>query len=749
MLLRALPFLLSSSLLAACASAPAAPPRAEDPRLASWIERVFGTSELTPRGHDLVWTEGGAAYTRLEPTAGGTGVDIVRHDARSGARRVVVPAARLVPAGGQHPLAVEDHAWSDDGQHLLLTVDSARVWRQNTRSDYWVLDLAGGPPRRLGGDAPTATLQFAKFAPDAGRVAYVQANDLWIQGLDGAAPRRLTTDGSDLVVNGTSEWVYEEELSVRDGFRWSPDGARLAFWRFDQSGVGIYPLVNETDTLYPVVTDLRYPKAGTTNPEARIGIVPAEGGDPVFVALPGDPRDHYVARIAWSAPDELLVQRLDRRQQTIDVWIADATTGQAQLLLTDHDDAWLDVVDEWQWISGGRELLWVSERDGWRHAWAVSRDGGRWRCLTPGAIDLTEVVGVAAGRVYFLASPDDPARRYLYSAALDGGDVRRVTPDEPGTHAYALAPDGALAVHTVSGLDRPPRIELVTLPGHEVVRVLESNADLAHELAPLFARPAEFLQVEVEPGVALDAWLLFPPDFDPGKRWPMVTYVYGEPSAVQATDAWKGTRGLFHRALTQAGYVIACVDSRGSPAPRGRNWRKSTVGNPHFQAAADQAAAVEALLAARSYLDPERVASWGWSGGGTMTLTLLFRFPEVYSVGLAVAPVADLTLYDTIYQERFMGRPQDNPEGYRQSSPITWAEGLRGDLLVVHGTRDDNVHDQGTMRLIDRLVALGKPFQLMMYPNRSHAIREGEGTQVHLFSLLARYLQEHLPAGPL
>jgi dipeptidyl-peptidase-4 len=740
------PVLLASLLLAACAGAPPAPRTTEDPRLAGWIERIFGGGELGPRGHELVWIEGGAAYTRLEPASGGG--EIARYDARSGARSVVVPASRLVPAGADRPLAVEDHTWSPDGKRLLLTVDSARVWRQNTRSDYWVLDLAGGPPRRLGGAAPTSTLQFAKFAPDGGSVAYVHANDLWIEALDGSEPVRLTRDGSDLVANGTSEWVYEEELGVRDGFRWSPDGTRVAFWRFDQSDVGIYPLVNETDTLYPVVTELRYPKTGTTNPEARIGIVPSAGGDPVFVALPGSARDNYVARIAWSGPDELLVQRLDRRQQTIDVWIAAAATGEARLLLTDHDDAWLDVVDEWQWISGGRELLWVSERDGWRHAWAVTRDGGRWRCLTPGAIDLTEVVGVAGGRVYFLASPEDATRRALYSASVDGGDVKRVTPAEAGTHAYALSPDGKLAVHTVSGLDRPPRIELVDLPGHDVVRVLEDNAAVAQAIAPLLGRPAEFLQVEVEPGVALDAWMLFPPDFDAGKRWPMVTYVYGEPSAVQATDAWKGTRGLFHRALTEAGYLVACIDARGSPAPRGRAWRKSTVGNPHFLAAADQAAAVRKLQEQRPYIDPERVASWGWSGGGTMTLTLLFRFPEVYSVGLAVAPVPDLTLYDTIYQERYMGRPQDNPEGYRLSSPITWAEGLEGDLLLVHGTRDDNVHDQGSQRLINRLVELGKPFELMIYPNRSHAIREGEGTQVHLFSLLARYLQEHLPAGP-
>jgi dipeptidyl-peptidase-4 len=401
----------------------------------------------------------------------------------------------------------------------------------------------------------------------------------------------------------------------------------------------------------------------------------------VWVALPGDARDFYVARVDWvDATGELLIQRLDRRQKEIELFLVDPASGAARSVLKDRDEAWIDVVDDRRWLFGGRELLWTSERDGWRHLWRVSFADGRWRNLTPGDYDVTGFVGVDEehGIVYFQASPEEPSRRYLYAVSLRGGDAERLTPDEPGTHTYELAPSATLAFHTVSTFDAPPRTELVRLPSHERVRVLEDNAELAQRMQAFAAEPVDFTRVEVEPGVELQAWMIPPAGFDPSRRYPVVQFVYGEPSAVQVTDAWKTNRLLFNRALAQAGYAVVCVDSRGSPTPFGRAWRKSTAGMP-AKGADDQAAGLRALLAARPYLDPERVGVWGWSGGGTMTLNLMFRYPDLYRVGMAVAPVPDLTLYDSIYQERYTGLPQENPEGYRTGSPITYADGLRGD----------------------------------------------------------------------
>jgi dipeptidyl-peptidase-4 len=421
-------------------------------------------------------------------------------------------------------------------------------------------------------------------------------------------------------------------------------------------------------------------------------------------------------------------------------------------MLEEKDDAWVDVFHAWRWLPRNRELLWLSERDGWRHAYAAPRDGGAPRLLTPGAFDLADVAGVdeKAGLLYYDASPGDATRRYLYRVRLDGrGAPERVTPaSAAGTHSYRLSPDGRFAVHTFSTTERPPVIDLVRLPSHERVRVLEDNAKVAAAAADWLRPPVEFFQVDIGAGVSLDGWMIRPERFDASKKYPLLMYVYGEPAGAQVVDKWDGDRGLFHRALADAGYVVGCVDNRGTPALKGRAWRKSIYGEVGVLATADQTAAVKALLASRPYLDPERVASWGWSGGGSMTLNLLFRSPDVYKVGMSVAPVPDQTLYDTIYQERYMGLPQQNAEGYRKGSPINFAEGLKGRLLLVHGSGDDNVHYQGSERLVNRLVALEKPFDFMVYPNRTHAINEGEGTSFHLHARLARYLTENTPPGP-
>ena len=722
--------------------------------LEAQLQRIFKEEAFKARTFGPTrWLDGGSGYTTLEDAADGRGKDIVRYDTASGERRVVVAAASLVPAEAGAPLSIDDYAWSDDGTRLLVFTNTRKVWRKNTRGDYWVLERSSGALRQVGSGFPEATLMFAKLSPDGTRMAFVQESDLYVESLEDGAVTRLTSDGSSTSINGTSDWVYEEEFKLRDGFRWSPDGTRIAFWHFDATGIGQFPLLNNTDTTYPVVTWIPYPKVGTTNSAVKIGIVSASGGDPRWVQVPGeDPRAYYLPRMEWVAAGELLIQQMDRRQQSTDLWLADARTGETRRLLRDEDDAWLDIVDEWRWLPGGKELLWISEKDGWRHLWRAPREGGPMRLLTPGAFDILSVEGMDETTVFFIASPDDAVRRYLHAAPLDGSKApERISPvGRPGTHAYDISPDGRFAFHTFSTMDRPPVVDLVRLPSHEVVRVLEDNASLAAEVAPLFVPPTEFFQIDIGEGVRLDGWMMKPDGLDASKSYPLLMFVYGEPANVTVKDEWPSRSGrhLFHRALADAGYVVASVDNRGTPAPKGREWRKMIHGSVGVLASEEQAAAVRALLAERPYLDAERVASWGWSGGGSMTLNLLFRSPDLYKVGMSVAPVPDQTLYDTIYQERYMGLPSENPEGYRAGSPITHAEGLVGHLLIIHGSGDDNVHMQGTERLVNRLIELGKPFDSMVYPNRSHSISEGDGTQHHLYSLLARYLQDHLPAGP-
>ena len=747
--------LFAVSLALAMAAALAAQPAKLPQLLQDRLERIFAKKEFEPKRFGPArWIENGKAYSTLEPSAAlSDAKDLIRYDPVTGARRVLLAAERLRPAEGEKPPEIDDYAWSKDGRRLLLFTNTKKVWRRNTRGDYWVWDPAGGALRRIGGDAPPSSLMFAKFSPDATRVAYVRGNDLWVEDLSSGKTARLTSDGSSTIINGTSDWVNEEEFELRDGFRWSPDGRNIAFWRFDTSGVGIFSLINDTDATYPVVTTYAYPKAGSTNSAVRIGIVPSSGdAPPRWISLPGDPRNTYVPRMEWvDRTGELVLQQINRLQNANDVWLADPKTGQARRMLHDEDNAWVDVVDAWQWLPSG-DLLWLSEQHGWRHAYAAPRDATAMRLLTPGNFDVVSVEAVDAkeGFLYFIASPDDATRRYLYRARLDGqGTPERVTPrDLSGRHTYEISPDARFAFHTFSTMDRPPVTDLVRLPSHQRVRVLEDNRALADLAAALMQPPTEFFQVDVGEGVRLDGWMIKPRALDPARKYPLLMYVYGEPAGVEVVDGWRGNRGLFHRALAEAGYVVACVDNRGTPAPKGRAWRKVIYGSVGVLATKEQTAAVKALLAGRPYLDGSRVASWGWSGGGSMTLNLLFRSPDLYKVGMSVAPVPDQTLYDTIYQERYMGLPQENAEGYRVGSPIHFAEGLQGALLLAHGSGDDNVHFQGSERLVNRLVALGKPFEFMDYPNRSHAISEGEGTSLHLHELLARFLIEHLPAGP-
>jgi dipeptidyl-peptidase-4 len=442
-----------------------------------------------------------------------------------------------------------------------------------------------------------------------------------------------------------------------------------------------------------------------------------------------------------------MVQRLNRLQNTNDVLFADARTGDVRAAYRDQSTTWLDVVDDAEWLSEA-EFLWVSEKDGWRHAFGIRRDGTGERLITRFDGDIIGVAAVdaAGGWLYFTASPEAATERYLYRARLDGsGGVERITPaSQPGTHSYNISPDRRWAFHTYSRFDMPPRVELISLPDHRAARTLVDNAALETRVAPLVEPPVEFFEIDIGGGVALDGWLLRPAQLEPGRKYPLVMFVYGEVAAQTVVDAWGGNRALFHRALAREGYIVASVDNRGTPAPKGAAWRKVVYGTIGDLSSKEQAAAVGAIAAKYTFIDLQRVGIYGHSGGGSNTLNAMFRFPDVYKVGVAGAPVPDQKLYDTIYQERYMGLPDENAEGYRVGSAINFAEGLTGKLLIIHGSGDDNVHYQGTERLVNRLVVLGKPFDLMVYPNRSHAISEGRGTSLHFFSLIARYLREHL-----
>jgi dipeptidyl-peptidase-4 len=718
------------------------------------LDRIFKSREFAgDRFGPARWLDNGSSYTTVEPSEAQKGArDIVKYDAKTGKREILVSAAKLVPQGEKEPLSIEDYAWSPDGKLLLLYTNSKRVWRENTRGDYWVINLAAWSMKKLGGSAEPSTLMFAKFSPDGKKVGYVREHNLYAENLDDGKITQLTNDGSTTIINGTFDWVYEEEWDARDGFRWSPDSKLIAYWQLDACGVRDFYLINDTDSLYSYIIPVQYPKVGTTLSACKVGVVNADGGATTWMNVSGDTRNNYIPRMEWADNSrEIVFQHMDRAQHTDQVMLGDASTGAVRTVLSDSDTTWFEIVDDLQWFDKGKRFSWVSEDDGWRHVYMVSRDGKEKSLVTPGDYDVVRIVRIDEDGewMYFIASPDNATQRYLFRVRMNGkGKMERITPvNEPGFHSYGISPNGKWAFHTFSSFDSPQTIELVSLPNHKVVRTLVDNAKLRENLKKIAWGKDEFFKVDIGNGVSLDGWMMKPSNFDPTKKYPVLVFVYGEPAAQTVLDAWSSRNGLWHEMLTQQGYVVLSVDNHGTPAPRGRAWRKSIYRQIGILASKDQAAAIE-VIRTWPFVDSIRIGIWGWSGGGSMTLNMMCRYPELYQTGMAVAPVPDQHLYDATYQERYMDLLENNEDGYRLGSPITYAGQLKGNLLIVHGSGDDNVHFQGTERMINALIKANKPFTMMAYPNRSHGIFEGENTTIHVFNLLTRYLHQNLPAGP-
>jgi dipeptidyl-peptidase-4 len=725
----------------------------EDDSALITLNKIYGSDYFKSESFGPArWLDDGKGYTTLEPSENAKGGDdIVVYDASSGSRKILVPADKLIPQRQDSPLEINDYQWSPDKKKLLIFTNTARVWRRNTRGDYWVLNLENWNLFKLGGNAPSSTLMFAKFSPDNTKAAYVMKNNLYVEDLTTQNIIQLTNDGSFTTINGTFDWVYEEELDLRDGFRWNPDSKSIAFWQLDASGIRDFLLIDDTDSLYSFVKPVQYPIAGTTNSSCRVGVINANGGSTVWMNVPGDPRNNYIARMDWAGgSDEIILQHLNREQNKNEIMLANAKTGDVKTLFIEEDSAWVDINDDPQWFNNGEQFAWISERDGWRHVYVASKKNGNFKLITPGDFDVISIESIdeTNGWIYFIASPGNATQRYLYRMALDGsGKAEKISPgDEPGTHSYQVSPNSEWAIHTYTTFSSPPIVNLVHLPDHRVTKSLVSNSDLKDKLIKLKIKPVEFFKVDIGNGVLLDGYCIKPFNFDSSKKYPVLFYVYGEPAAQTVLDEWERD-WYWHEMLAQEGYIVISVDNRGTPAPRGREWRKSIYKKIGVISSHDQAAAATELMKQWPFLDPDRIAVWGWSGGGSGTLDLMFRYPDIYKTGMSVAPVTDQKYYDTIYQERYLGLPQDNTDVYTECSPITFADRFKGNLLIVHGSGDDNVHFQNSEALINKLISLNKPFSMMDYPNRTHGIFEGKNTRLHLYNLLTRYLNEHEPAG--
>lgn len=703
----------------------------------------------------LRWAPEGNAYYRVE------GGEINRYSLPANAKTTFVSRGELTPAGAQ-ALRVRNYAFSKDQSKLLIFTNTQRVWRLDTRGDYWVLDLKTKALTQIGKSRPASSLMFAKLSPDGTKAAYVSEQNVYVEDLSSGQVKAITTDGNRKLINGTFDWAYEEEFACRDGFQWSPDSKQLSFWQLDARQIRDFYMINNTDSVYSKIIPVEYPTAGQTPSPARIGVADVTSGQITWLALPGDPKQHYLPRMEWNSATEILVQQLNRKQNESKIFSCNPQTGVANQIYVETDAAWIDLYTPWEnvyaldfrhyfrWLNGGKEFLWMSEKDGWRHAYRISKDGTKQTLITVGDYDVMDIrlIDEKNNLLYFLASPHNATQKYLYKIKLDGkGKAELVTPSAlAGTHDYSISPTGTFATHSFNNSFTKPITELIALPKHTALNEKESiQAKLKDATQP---KTVEFFKVKTEEGVEMDGWMVKPTNFDATKKYPVVFYVYTEPWGANVHDTYGAADNhLFTGDMAEEGYIYMSIDNRGTPAPKGRAWRKSVYRKIGLVNIKDQALAAKEVLK-WPFVDADRIAVWGWSGGGSATLNLLFQYPEIYKTGIAVAAVANQLTYDNLYQERYMGLPQENLQDFIAGSPITYAKNLKGNLLYIHGTGDDNVHYANAEMLVNELVKHGKQFQFMAYPNRTHGISEGEGTSEHLATLYSDYLRKHCPPGP-
>ena len=701
------------------------------------------------------WTTDGDSYYKLENNQLLT-YTLPNHDAKT-----VITKAQLTPDGRSEPLKIDHFSFSLDQQKVLLFTNTKKVWRLKTKGDYWVFNFKTNTLRQIGTSLTPSSLMFAKFSPDGNTIAYISENNLYTEDDASGTIKPLTNNGTVTLINGTFDWAYEEEFACRDGFRWSPDSKSIAYWQIDASEIKKFYMVNNTAAIYSQLVPLEYPKVGEKPSACSVGVVNIFDAKTRWMNIPGDPSQNYLVRMEFIPnTNDLLIQQLNRKQNQIKLYMVDALKGSAKIIYEESDEAWVDLfqlgntyaidyTNGFSFLKESNSILWASEKDGWRHLYQVSLEGKPEVLITKGEYDVIDLKYIhnKEGFVYYLASPDNATQKYLYKTKLNGkGKNELLSPASlKGSHDYSFSSNGNYAAHAFSNHFTPYSKEFISIANHKALTEEES---ILKNVKKLEEKPTtEFFTITTADNVEMDGWMVKPTNFDPNKKYPVVFYVYSEPAGTTVNDTYNISKNrLYNGDMAEDGYIYISLDNRGTPSPKGREWRKSIYRKIGVVNINDQAMAAKEILK-WNFVDSERVAVWGWSGGGSATLNLMFQYPEIYKTGIAIAAVASQLTYDNIYQERYMGLPQENKEDFITGSPITYAKNLEGNLLYIHGTGDDNVHYQNAELLLNELIKNNKQFQFMPYPNRTHGISEGEGTREHLATLYTNYLKLHCPPG--
>ena len=670
-------------------------------------------------------------------------------------------------------LEIESFSFSQSKNKILIFTQSVKVWRYNTRGDYWVYDFKKNEIQKLGRNMSSSSLMFAKFSPNERFVAYVSKEktesgirnsstsvNIYLESLDDRSIKKLTSsNGTKKLINGTFDWVYEEEFGCRDGFIFNEDGTRIAFWQIDANQVRDFYMINNTDSIYSYTIPVEYPKVGEDLTPARIGVINLSNAEITWMKIPGEQNKFYLPRMTWMpGRNDLMIQQLNRKQNHSKIYIANANDGSTELLMEEKDDAWVDLRSSWpyqvqagwKFINNGKEFLYTTEKDGWSHIYRFDITNKTEYLVTKGNYDVVKPLAYDEKNesVYFIASPENPTERYLYKTSAKGdGKLIRVTPDIlEGSHNYQISTKAKYAFHSFSNYFTRPMQAIVSLPNHKFINENQNMIE-KYDLEKKKDHPLEFFEITTVDNVTMEGWIVKPKNLNKNKKYPVLFYFYSEPAGQTGVNRYgAGNNSLYDGNLGEDGYVYVTFDGRGTPSPKGRAWRKAIYRNIGRINVRDMAMGAKAVFEKYEFIDTSRVAVHGWSGGGTATLNCLFQYPEIFHTGIAAAAVANQLTYDNIYQERYMGDPKESYQDYVDGSPIKYAKNLKGNLLYIHGTGDDNVHYQNAEMLANELIKHKKVFYMLSYPNRSHGIRE-DGAYPHVRLMFTDFLRKNCPPG--
>lgn len=698
---------------------------------------VDGT--FSPAGiQNIRWMQDGRFYTTLKRTQ--NDIELRKYNILTGDYDVLVASSELLYDGRNRPVVIQGYQFSADEKKILIKTDIERIWRRSTRENYFIYDLENESLKKL--TESNQKQQYAKLSPSGNMAAFVQENDLFLVNLNTGKEKAITSDGRfNHVINGAADWVYEEEFGIARAWDWSPDGEKIAFYRFNESDVKEF-FMTEWGDLYPGLVRFKYPKAGEKNSVVKIGVYDLKSEKTTWMDI-GSENDQYIPRINWTKDSNILaIRRMNRLQNKQDLMFADVNTGKTKIIKTEKSDAWIDVNDDLKFLENGEQFIYSSEESGYNHIYLYDMSGELIRQITKGDWEVTNYLGFNedSGKLYYIGTEESPLQRHLYSINIDGSGKHKLS-DGEGWNSVNMSRDFKYYIETFSSPDTPPEYTLHKADG-EQTRVLENNKQLKDKLAEYAMPSKEYIKIPL-PQATLNAYIMKPKNFDESKKYPVLFYVYGGPGSQTVQKNYgAGQRPMWHRYLTEQGYIVVSVDNRGTGA-RGRDFEKQVYKKLGQYEVKDQIDAAKYLINKYDFIDENRIGVWGWSYGGYMSSLLLARGGDIFSTAISVAPVTNWRFYDTIYTERFMQPPQMNPEGYKKGSPITYAGQIDGNYLLVHGTGDDNVHFQNSVTLVNALVAEGVQFETMYYPNRSHGIYGGN-TRSHLYKMLNNFILENL-----